>query len=215
MRFQFRFMQTFVPFGMMAVSTMAVPAMANAQTLQGAALVSALQHGGYIIVMRHPSSPMTPPAKNRLNPDNVKGERQLDAQGIASATAMGQAFRAMKLPIGEVLSSPTYRALQAVKYAQLGTAKTVPELGEAAGGMQMQTGGSQSEAQYLQDSIKKLPTGTDTIMITHFPNLRSAFPDIAANVADGEALIFGPDGKGGTALVARVKIDEWPALAKQ
>jgi hypothetical protein len=32
------------------------------------------------------------------------------------------------------------------------------------------------------------------------------------DVADGEALVYGPDGKGGATLVARVKIEEWPRL---
>jgi hypothetical protein len=35
---------------------------------------------------------------------------------------------------------------------------------------------------------------------------------MASGLADGEALIFGPDGKGGATLVARVKIEEWPGL---
>jgi hypothetical protein len=35
---------------------------------------------------------------------------------------------------------------------------------------------------------------------------------LAAGVEDGEALIFGSDGKGGTTLVARIKIDEWPKM---
>jgi hypothetical protein len=38
---------------------------------------------------------------------------------------------------------------------------------------------------------------------------------VAADVAEGEALIFGSDGKGGSALVARVKIDDWPTLAQK
>jgi len=32
------------------------------------------------------------------------------------------------------------------------------------------------------------------------------------DLADGEALIFAPDGKGGATMVARVKIEEWPQM---
>jgi hypothetical protein len=35
---------------------------------------------------------------------------------------------------------------------------------------------------------------------------------LASGLADGEVLIFGPDAKGTAILVARVKIDEWPAM---
>jgi hypothetical protein len=31
-------------------------------------------------------------------------------------------------------------------------------------------------------------------------------------MGDGDALVFGPDGKGGAMLVARVTIAEWPKL---
>jgi hypothetical protein len=46
----------------------------------------------------------------------------------------------------------------------------------------------------------------------HFPNINRAFPQLLSGLADGEALVFGPDGKGGAALVARVKIKEWPKM---
>jgi hypothetical protein len=48
--------------------------------------------------------------------------------------------------------------------------------------------------------------------VTHLPNIAAAFPQFASGLADGEALIFGPDGKGNAILLARVKIDEWPTL---
>src|SRR5437763_17186997 len=82
---------------------------AHAQSLSGEALVKALQKGGFIILMRHASSPREVPDKKNANPDNVNAERQLDAEGRASATAMGKALRDLKIPIGQVLSSPTYR----------------------------------------------------------------------------------------------------------
>ena len=48
--------------------------------------------------------------------------------------------------------------------------------------------------------------------MTHLPNIAAAFPQLASGLADGEALIFDPDGKGQPILVARVKIEEWPAM---
>jgi hypothetical protein len=39
-----------------------------------------------------------------------------------------------------------------------------------------------------------------------------AFPEHAADVGDGDALVFGPDGKGGATLVAFVKIAQWHAF---
>jgi hypothetical protein len=60
--------------------------------------------------------------------------------------------------------------------------------------------------------VTEFPKGSNTILVTHMPNLTAAFPSFATNVADGEALVFGPDGKGGAMLVARIKIEDWPRM---
>ena len=182
---------------------------AHAQELHGEALVKALQNGGYVIVKRHASSPREVPDKQTANPDNTKPERQLDETGRNTATAMGKAVRELKIPIGSVLSSPTYRALETVRLAQFGTPKTFAELGDNGQSMQ---GGTAAQAAWLQNQVTQFPKGTNTLVVTHFPNITAAFPQSSAGLADGEALIFGPDGKGGAAVLARVKIEEWPTM---
>jgi phosphohistidine phosphatase SixA len=173
------------------------------------ALVKALRQGGYVIVMRHTSSPREIPDKQTANPDNTKPERQLDAEGRATAAAMGQALRDLKIPIAEVLSSPTYRALETVKYARFGPAKPQVELGDNGQDMQ---GGTEAQAVWLRKRVTQFQPGTNVLLVTHAPNLTRAFPQQAGGVADGEALIFGPDGKGGAVLVARVKVEDWTKL---
>jgi len=182
---------------------------ALAQDLHGEALVKALQKGGYVLVMRHASSPREVPDKQAANPDNSKPERQLDEVGRGTAIAMGKALRDLRIPIGNVLSSPTYRALETVRLAQFGAPQTFVELGDNGQSMQ---GGTASQAEWLQKQVAHFPTGTNTIVVTHLPNITGAFPQLASGLADGEALIFGPDAKGKTILVTRIKIEEWPAL---
>jgi len=184
---------------------------APAQTLSGEALVKALRRGGYVIVMRHTSSPREAPDKQAANADNVKVERQLDETGRTTATAMGKALRDLKIPIGDVLASPTYRALETVKYAQLGNARTYPELGDNGQSMQ---GGTEAQAAWLRKRVTQFPSGSNTILVTHLPNIAGAFPQSAAGVDDGESLVFGPDGKGGATLVARIKVEQWPGFPR-
>ena len=43
---------------------------------------------------------------------------------------MGQAIRALRIPIGGVLTSPTYRALETVRLARLDSPTIVNELGD-------------------------------------------------------------------------------------
>ena len=118
------------------VGLIAVNAAAQTQTLKDGALVAALRQGGYVIVMRHTSSPRETPDAKTANADNKNLERQLDAAGRDSATAMGKALRDLKITIGEVQTSPTYRALETVRYAQLGTPQPHAELGDRDQSMQ-------------------------------------------------------------------------------
>jgi phosphohistidine phosphatase SixA len=186
--------------------------LAPAQPLQGTALVSALQHGGYVIVMRHASSPQQPPLAGRADSGNPRNERQLDAAGRSSAQAMGAAIRRLHIPIGEVLCSPTYRALETVRLARLGKPRIREELGDAGHSMQSDPTGARGGWLRMQVAAPPAPK-TNTVLVTHLPNIREAFAADAAGLGDGAALVFHPDGHGGAQLVARVPIEEWPQLA--
>ena len=181
---------------------------ANNQTVPGGALVSALRVGGCVIVMRHASSPRETADKQTANPDNVKLERQLDETGRMTAIAMGKAIQALKIPIGDVFSSPTYRAMETVRLAQLPNPRAQPELGD--GGQSMQ-GASDAQAAWLKEKVSRATAGTNTVIVTHMPNIARAFPEWGP-VADGEAVVLRPDGKGGASIVGRIKIEEWPRL---
>lgn len=184
-------------------------AAAQAQTMQGKALLQALQQGGHTIVMRHAASPRQAPTQQTANADNTKLERQLDEEGRKTSTELGKALRDLKIPIGEVLVSPTYRAMETVKYAQLPNPKATPELGDNGRDMQ---GGTAAQAEWTRKRVAQFSSGPNAVLVTHAPNLTGAFPTAATGLADGEALIFGPDGKGGAVVVARLKIEEWAKL---
>jgi phosphohistidine phosphatase SixA len=196
--------------GLLGLVTMIASFSAGAQSLSGAGLLNALRQGGYVLVMRHANAPAQPPDKAAADPENVKLERQLDSAGRDSARGLGEAVKSLHIPIGDVLSSPTYRALQTVQLASLGKAKTVAELDEGAAGMR----GSAEAGRltWLKAKVAETPrTGTNTVIVTHAPNIQSSF---GIDAAAGEAIVFHPDGKGGAVQVARIKIQDWPSLAK-
>jgi len=175
------------------------------------ALLADLRHGGYVILMRHASSPHDPPDASAAHSDNHRLERQLDAAGERSARSMGDALQRFHIPIGDVLSSPTYRALETIQFAQIGPAKTYPELGD--GGQSMTPDKSGSRAQWLKAKVAERPiAGKNILIVTHFPNIVEAYPQDIGGFADGESLILHPDGTGTATVVARVKIDEWAHL---
>ncbi len=179
---------------------------AQGESASAGDLMAALQRGGYVILMRHASSPSAAPDAAHTNSDNVHQERQLDEHGRSSARAMGEAFTRLKIVIGQVLSSPTYRALETVKVAGVGQPIPLRELGESVPGMS-----SVQRAAWLRARAAIPPAaGTNTLIVTHFPNIAEAFPRESTGLVEGEALILQTNERGEVSLVARVKIDEWP-----
>jgi len=180
----------------------------RAQGASTADLVALLKKGGYVLVMRHASSPRDTPDKQTASAGNVNLERQLDEAGRSGATAMGKALRDLAIPVGEVLSSPTYRALETARLAQLANPQSHAELGDRGQSMQ---GVTDADGAWLRERAARLPQGTNTIIVTHMPNIMRAFPEWGA-IADGEVVVVGRDSKGLASAIGRVKIEEWPRL---
>lgn len=184
---------------------------AGAEMLSGARLVDAIRQGGYVLLMRHASSPRQPPDATSADPDNKELERQLDEAGRAGARTMGKAIAALRIPIGEVLCSPTFRARETAKYAGFEAATVVGELGD--GGHSMQPDAAGTRTAWLRNKAAETPRDrANTLLITHQPNIVGALGEQWSDVADGETLVVRP-GPTGPEVIARVKIDAWSGLA--
>ena len=187
----------------------AMPAFSDPLSAQN--LLAALRAGGNVILMRHASSPRQPPDSTIAEPDNPQLERQLDESGRVSAQDLGNALRHLRIPVGQVFSSPTYRALETIKLAHMGAPITFPELGDS--GRSMTADDTGTRGAWLRAKAAAAPTrGTNTVIVTHYPNIVEAYPQDATGLADGEALILRPDQRGGAQLIARLKIGEWSSL---
>jgi phosphohistidine phosphatase SixA len=176
-------------------------------------LVGELRHGGYVLLMRHASSPANPPDKAMADPENTGLERQLDEKGRATAKAMGDTLRRLRIPVGPVFSSPTYRARETVRLLGLRQPVPVPELGDQGQSMARITGGG--PVAWLKNKVAEPPPpGQNVLLVTHMPNIVAAFPHQASGLKDGETLVFKPDGHGHADLVAKVEIEEWPKMSR-
>jgi phosphohistidine phosphatase SixA len=67
--------------------------------------------------LRIPVTNRLPQSRLNRHHDNVNRERQLDEQGRAGAVAMGKAVREWKIPMGDIFSTPAYRALETAPHA--------------------------------------------------------------------------------------------------
>lgn len=190
-------------------SPQGTPDPAHAQ--EGRALVSALRAGGYLIYFRHAD---TGPAYAEQDVDLARCEtqRNLNENGRREAREIGEAFRALGIPVGEVRSSEFCRCKET---AQLAFGRFTTE--QRLTGVSRAPEAAQRRAQASRELKRLLATapaaGSNTVLISHGYNLWDA-EGFHLGV-QGEAAIYKPDGKGGYVLVARVRPAQWNELSRR
>ena len=146
-----------------------------------------------------------------LNLANVAKQRQLNDAGRAKAKEIGDAFRKLKIPVGPVVTSMYFRAIETGKLA----------FGDAAPTADVSEGGqvvTPIENNRRTAAMRKLagtapPAGTNVAVVSHKPNILDAFGKDWFDIREGEASVFKPDGSGGYKFVVRVQADEWKKFA--
>lgn len=174
-----------------------------------AALLDALRAGGHVIYLRHAATDHDTVDTDRENLANCETQRNLSAEGRRQATAIGEAFRALSVPVGTVLSSPYCRCRDTARLA-FGRVADDPDLIFA-----LDRGAA--ETRRLADALRHLLSeapgdGTNTVISGHTVNLREAsgvWPK-----PEGAAIVFRPDGQGGFVAVASIHPNAWPQTAK-
>jgi phosphohistidine phosphatase SixA len=174
-------------------------------------LVQALRAGGLVIVLRHGATFADQVDAKPIDFDNIAAQRNLNDQGKAAAAALGDAFRQIGVPVGKVYTSRFNRAYETATLAGFKQAEKISELTDAGPGMLPGENTGQTEAFRKMLGTAPQP-GTNTILVTHKPNIVDALGKDWAEVAEGEASIFRP-ANGIYTLVARVQMDEWPGIA--
>src|SRR5437868_11409906 len=166
-------------------------------------LVPELQKGGYVLFIRHPKTNPDQADTDPLHLDNIKAQRQLSDEGRKQATALGEAFRALKLPVDKVISSKFYRAQEAAKLLDLGD--VTPSVDVTEGGLVVSPRENERRAKALRELLSTAPAdGKNVVIVSHKPNLQDAAGKDFGDLREAEVVIFQPLGKGKFKAVARV-----------
>jgi broad specificity phosphatase PhoE len=195
-------------FGLAAMLTMAVPAMAVAND---ADLAQALRTGGLVILVRHGATYSDQADTDPQNFDDITAQRNLNDKGKALAKAFGDALRQVGVPVGHVYTSMYNRAYETAVLAGFRVIEKTSDLTEGGRMVSMNENGRRAEA--LREMLATEPeVGSNTVLITHKPNIVAALGKDWSDVKEGEASIFRPE-NGSYRLVARVQMDEWARIA--
>ncbi|OLE56722.1 MAG: hypothetical protein AUI36_15365 [Cyanobacteria bacterium 13_1_40CM_2_61_4] len=127
---------------------------------------------------------------------------------------MGEALRALKIPVGKVIASKFYRAQEAAKLLDVGEVTASVDVTE--GGLVVSPRENQRRAKALRELLST-PTaeGKNTIIVSHKPNLQDAAGKEFGDLAESEVVVFWPLGEGKFKTVARVvPSSKWTEWAK-
>lgn len=175
-------------------------------------LSTAMKQGGYVIVLRHAATNRDQADTEPLHRDNLAVQRRLSAEGQDAAAQIGDAFRKLGIPLGNVYSSEFDRAVETAKLVSGKSVTRMLDLTE--GGLVVTPVENDRRAKALKALTGTKPNaGVNTLIVTHKANLLDAFGEGWFESKEGEASVFKPDDSADLVLVARVQPADWIKMA--
>src|SRR5438477_1691398 len=127
-----------------------------------------LRKGGYVLFIRHPKTNPDQADTDPLHLDNIKAQRHLSDEGRKQAKALGESFRALKLPIEKVIASKFYRAQEAAKLLDVGPVNADMDVTE--GGLVVTPRENERRAKALRVLLSTPPApGKNLVIVSHKP----------------------------------------------
>lgn len=169
--------------------------------LPAAELLQALRNGGYILYFRHTATDFSQSDEAMTSVEDCASQRNLTEAGRAQARAIGEAIRALAIPVGDVMASPYCRTVE-TGMLMFGR---VEKSNDVRGGPRT----ADSHERYA--GLRKLlstspPAGTNLAIASHGnPFYAVAGPP---NLAEGEAAVVRPLGNA-FEIVARIRPERW------
>jgi phosphohistidine phosphatase SixA len=179
-------------------------------------LLGRLQRGGLTLFMRHARTDWNQAATENPNQRamytdtllaaNCDAQRNLTDAGREEVVAAGRALRRLNVRISEVVTSPLCRTRETAGLLDAAAVRADNGLFDTF----MFSGHSDTQvnARVLRSLLgTRPPTGHNMLLVGHALNLVQAMG--GSLPAEGETLVFEPDGRGGARLVGSVHLSQW------
>jgi phosphohistidine phosphatase SixA len=179
---------------------------ATTPALGGAELLAVLRAGGHILYFRHADTDHSQNDERMTSAEDCTTQRNLSERGREHARALGEAIRALGIPIGTVLASPLCRTVETAMLA-FGAAQKAPAARE--GGPLPPGSPGRFPALRVLLSTPVAP-GANTVVVGHgYPYYTLVGGQY---LSEGEADVLRPRGADFEVL-ARVGLVQWRVLA--
>ena len=182
--------------------------------LTDVALIETLRTGGYNIYFRHVATDWSQSDDLREAGDWLNCDpslmRQLSDAGRADAVAIGNAMRVLRIPVSEVLASPYCRTVETARLMDIGEVKSSTAVMNLLAADYF--GGRAAIVATARALLATPPaSGTNRVIVAHGNVAQASTP---VYPAEGEGVVFRPDGKSGFHLVGRISPADWSRLVK-
>lgn len=178
------------------------------------ALVQALRVGGFNIYFRHAQTDWR--QDDRINAAgnwtscDPSRMRQLSQDGRRTSKAVGVAVRLLGIPISRVLASPYCRTVETASLMDLGPIETTTDIINLRAAAYF--GGRDAILRRARSRLAEAPpAGTNIVLVGHGNVARETTPIYPG---EAEGVIFRPDDHGEFVFIARLKPEQWIALAE-
>lgn len=193
------------------------PGAASAAGPSQSELVEKLRGGGYTIYFRHAATDWSQPDKVGAPGDwrSCDGTRmrQLSDAGRATARRVGDAMKALAIPVGEVLSSEYCRAVETAELLDVGPVTTTLDIMNLRAAEYV--GGTEAAVRNARAIVARPPPeGVNRVIAAHGNLSRAA---TGAYPGEGGAVIIraDPAAEHGFRVVGMLDPDDWARLAGQ
>jgi phosphohistidine phosphatase SixA len=167
----------------------------------GRELMELLPAGGYVIYQRHALTDTTRGDADPIDIKDCSTQRSLSDAGRALARKIGEAFRAVHIPVDHIVASPYCRAVETAALEFPLLQRTTSDALWYS--LALPKDQAEKAAAEVKQMLATPPlSGTNTLIVGHTSNLQEA-----AGVwpkKEGGIIVFRPDGHGGFALLGSI-----------
>lgn len=161
---------------------------------------SLLKKPGHIVLLRHSNAPGSQPESDDMDFKNCAIQRNLDEEGRAQASRIGDDFRKHKISQVRLVSSQYCRAIDTAKLMRLGPVSQQSFLNLV---YLADLSARQRAASSTVAFMKTIPANQLTILVTHVANIQAI---AAVNLESGEMVVVHLDPAGEVVVDGRIVV---------
>lgn len=177
----------------------------TAERLDPVQLVEALQEGGLVVYLRHAATDRSKEDDDVVDFDDCSTQRNLNDAGREQARAIGEAFRALEIPVDEVLASEYCRTRETGELA-FGSVELEPDL---TGFPNRGEPTYEERVARTRELLGEDAGSGNLVLVAHIKNIEAA---AGVSIEEGELAVFEPGGGGEFRHLGDIPASAWPEL---